>query len=322
MNPVLRRELLRRFRGRRATVVLSLFLLALGLVMLGFHEIGRRALEGQARFLGADVAFLRPALGRFMVESTLATLLGLVLVTAPGFAAGQIAGERERGSLPLLQATLMTPTQIVLGKLWASTAWVGLLVIAALPMVAISTVFGGVELADVVLGIGVVLLVGLCVGAIALGVSARVQRTTAAVVISYAIVLLLVLGTGFLAAVIGVLQGEVEGALFPLYANPFITLAGAVNAATIEGATSLPTPLTPFAYALRANGGEEAFFNADLSRDWTWLWSVLVLVVLALLGLRTAIGRLQVRRPVPFGRLTTPRTPTGGGPGGGGSGGG
>lgn len=309
MNPVLRRELLRRWRRPRASLVLVLFLLALSLVTWGLHEIGRRVLEGQAQWIGADAAFLRPQLGRFMVESVLATLLGLVLVAAPGFAAGQIAGERERGSLPLLQATLMTPSQIVLGKLWASTAWVGLLVVAALPLVTVSTVFGGVELLDVVLGLAVVLVMGLCVGAMALGVSSVAKRTTSAVVITYALVLLLILGTGFMAILVGLVQESPEGAIVPLYANPFTALAGAVNTGEVGGILSLPSPLTPFAYLLRAGNFENVGFGGDFDRTWHWLRGVGLLVAFAVLAFFVAVRRVRLTRPTvaaPIGRFREP----------------
>lgn len=313
VNPVLRRELLRRFRRRRATVVLTGFLLALSLIMFGLHEIGQRILESQASFLGADAAFLRPSLGRFMVESVLATLMGLVLLAAPGFAAGQIAGERERGSLPLLQATLLSPTQIVLGKLWASTAWVGLLVMASLPLVAISSVFGGVEAVDVLLGLVTVLLVGLAMAGMALGVSAVVKRTTGAVVVSYAVVLTMLLGTGFVALLIGVVGRNVEDALVVLYANPFVALAGAVNTAALGGgAFDMPTPLTPFAYVYRADEFNGGLLAQDAGRSADWLWSLAVVMVIGLIGLAIAIRRMRLARPhrsAPVGAFRASQSP-------------
>lgn len=301
MNPVFRGELLRRWRGRRAFLVLSLFLLVLALLLFGVHEIGRQLLRQQMFFGGGDIAFMRPTLGRFMVETVLSFLLMLVLVAAPGFAAGQIAGERERRTLPLLQATLLRPVEIVAGKLWAATAWVGLLVVAALPLVAISTVFGGVETPDVLLGLGTVLLIGLCLAAVSLGVSSLVKRTTAAVVISYAIVLTLVLGTGFVAILLAVVADQREVATWPLYANPFLPLAGAVNSSVPGGQISLPSPLSPFAVALLfAEGGVLGVdvgpmgVGQDLARTWRWLWALAVFLGMAALGIVVAARRLRI----------------------------
>lgn len=298
MNPVFRGELLRRWRGRRAFVVLSVFLLVLALLLFGVHEIGRQALRQQMFFGGGDIAFIRPTLGRFMVETVLALLLMLVLVAAPGFAAGQIAGERERRTLPLLQATMLRPIEIVLGKLWAATAWVGLLVVAALPLVAISTVFGGVETPDVILGLATVLVIGLCLAAVSLGISSLVRRTTAAVVISYAIVLTLVLGTGFVAILLAVVGDQREAATWPLYANPFMALAGAVNSSMASGSIELPTPLTPFAFALRyrEGGALGPDLGQDLARTWQWVWSLVVFLGLAVLGILVAARRLRITR--------------------------
>lgn len=298
MNPVLQLELRRRWRGRRATVVLGVFLCSLTGLMYALHEVGRRVLDQQSQFGGAVGGLARPALGRFMVEGVLALLLGMVLLAAPAFAAGQIAGERERRTLPLLQATLMPPSSIAWGKLAASTAWIGLLVVAAVPLVAISAVFGGVEVLDVVLGLATVLIIGLCVAGLSLGVSAVVRRTVAAVVISYAILLLLFLGSGFLALMLGVVRQSADGALWPLYANPFVPLAGAVNSSLPSGVLSLPTPLAPFAAVLRADGPDGGFGLQEVSRDWTWLWSLAVMLGLGASGFAVATRRLAItRRP-------------------------
>lgn len=298
MNPVLQLELRRRWRGRRAGLILGVYLLTLTGLMYALHEIGRRILQQEAQFaFGGQLGAAQPALGRFMVEGVLGLLLGLVLLAAPAFAAGQIAGERERRTLPLLQATLLRPAGIAWGKLAAATAWVGVLVTAAVPLVAISAVFGGVEPLDVLLGLGAVLIVGLCVAAMSLGISALVRRTVAAVVISYALVLVLVLGTGFAALVLSLLGGASEAVLWPLYANPFTPLAGAANSGLSSGAVFLPTPLTPFAAVLRVSqfaddmgaGGAGLF---EVARTWTWLWSMGVYAALGATGFLVATRRL------------------------------
>jgi ABC-type transport system involved in multi-copper enzyme maturation permease subunit len=302
VNPVLQLELRRRWRGRRAALTLGAFLLTLAALMYALHEVGRRVLEQQSGFGGGVLGLSQPSLGRFMVESVLALLLVMVLLAAPAFAAGQIAGERERRTLPLLQATLMRPSSIAFGKLAASTAWVGVLVVAALPLVAISAAFGGVEPLDVVLGLACVVVLGLCLAAVSLGVSAVVRRTVAAVVISYAIVLLLVVATGFVALVIGVVQRSADAALWPLYANPFVPLAGAVNSSLPTGFLSLPTPLTPFVAVLRYDALEAGGLDV-VSRTWSWLWSIALYAVFGAAGFLVATRRLSTTRRLPS---TTP----------------
>jgi ABC-2 type transport system permease protein len=287
VNPVLALELRRRFRGRRTALVLGVYLLVLTGLMAGMHEVGRRFLQSQAGF-GGPVTISQPTLGRFVVEGVLALLLTMVLLAGPAYAAGQIAGERERRTLPLVQATLLGPAAIAWGKLAAATAWVGLLVVAALPLVAIGAVFGGVEPLDVVLGLLAVVVAGLSVAAIALGVSALVRRTVAAVVISYAIVLVLVIGTGIATIALVVVREQASGSIWPLFANPFTTLAGAVNA-SISGGFVLPTPLSPFGAALRADEIGAVGLDAAVARTWSWLWSVAVLAGLGLVGFAAAV---------------------------------
>lgn len=232
MNPVLRRELVERWRGRRAVATITGYLAVLGGILYLLYRIGVVALRSQFGF-GLDTASAGPALGRFLFENLLFFVLLLVLFVSPGYAAAQLSGERERRTLPLLQLTLLRPYQIVLGKLGASVAWLTLLVTAALPLGAATLFLGGVALPDLLTGMAFILVVAVGVAGIALGISSLTRRTTAAVVLTYATVLFLALGTGFLAIAEFVLNSRgQQGNSTPasLYPNPFFGLADAASA--------------------------------------------------------------------------------------------
>src|SRR6185312_12960724 len=70
--------------------------------------------------------------------------LGLVCFLAPSFTAGVISGERERQTYDLLMTTPLPLALIVGTKLFAALAYVFLLIVAALPLLAISLFLGGV----------------------------------------------------------------------------------------------------------------------------------------------------------------------------------
>jgi ABC-2 type transport system permease protein len=255
LNPVLRRELLERWRGGRAVLVLVAYLVVLGGVLLLARWAAVSFLENQARNgWGPATIATGPMLGRFLLENLLAGVLGLVLFVAPGYAAAQLAGERERRTLGLLRITLVRPRSIVLGKLGASSAWIVLLVLVTAPLAASAFVLGGATPGDLARGLLVVLVVTVSVAAMAIGVSSRARRTTGAVVLTYGLVLLLVVGTliGAFAefAARGFEMGERQRPV-ALYLNPFYALADATNASpdSMMGA-GLPTVLTPFAAAL------------------------------------------------------------------------
>ncbi|MGH8910142.1 MAG: ABC transporter permease, partial [Egibacteraceae bacterium] len=305
VNPVMRRELVERWRGRRAIITLTVFLVVLGLLLYGLYWLGRATLAPQFGFGFIDSGAAGPMLGRFLLEGMLFFVLLLVLFVAPGYAAAQLVGERERGTLPLLQVTLLRPWQIVVGKLGASVAWLALLLFAALPLGAIAFFLGGIALGDLLRGIGMILGVVVCVAAMGLGISSLVRRTVAAVVLTYALVFTLVAGTGF-AALVGIAAQSTQVTAAPrtpfvLYANPLFGLADAVRAdASVFG---LPSPLRLFAGVLPSvdavqigplplAGGGVAFDTVVVGPGGAEQRPGRALVWLRVLGVHAALGAL------------------------------
>lgn len=111
-----------------------------------------RVLIGLALALFGGVALFQgqrwgqELLGQGMrVFEVLANLIvWLPVVIGPALAAGAIAGEREEGSLPLLQMTRLGPTTIVLEKWLSRLIAVVMLQVLALPLLALAYTFGGV----------------------------------------------------------------------------------------------------------------------------------------------------------------------------------
>lgn len=250
-NPVLRRELLERWRGRRAFLVVTTELVVMAVVLLLLYWAGRTTLVDQMRF-GNAVPDAGPQLGRFVLDNTFAFAMLFVLFIGPGYAAGQIAGERERKTLGLLQITLVGPWGIVLGKLGAATAWLVLLAVAVIPLGAVGFFLGGAVWADLLRGLAFLVVIAVSVAAMGIGISSVVRRTTAAIVLTYGMVLLLVVGSLFGMVVELVARGVGPGQerVWSLQVNPYLGLADALQSETFS---SLPTPLTPFAYVLQAN---------------------------------------------------------------------
>lgn len=253
-NPVLRRELVERWRGRRAFVVLTVHLGLLTSMLLLLLWAGSRILSDG--FLGRSALDQGPTLGRFLFENVFGLVLLLVLFVGPGYAAAQIAQERERRTLGLLQITLVSPWRIVTGKLGAASAWLLLLVAAAAPMAAAAFFLGGVTVPDLLRGVAHLAVTTVAIAAIGIGVSAVTRRTVSSVVVTYGIVLLLVGGTVFSSLVeLAVDRGEERPTTMVL--NPFYGLADAVRA---DDNVELPSILTPFA-AVRDMGRNQFGFD-------------------------------------------------------------
>lgn len=257
---MLQRELTERWRSRRAPVTLTLYLSVLGGILYLLYRVGQSVLASQMGFRGGvDAASMGPLLGRFLLEGLLFGILLLVLFVAPAYAAAQLSGERERRTLPLLQVTLLRPWQIAAGKLGAATAWLVLLISAALPLGAGAFFLGGVALADLLRGITFILVVAVGIAGMALGVSALARRTTGAIVLTYGLVMALVGGTTVVSVAEAILEaqrGSYDRSSPPvaLYANPFFGLADAVRAAQPSSGffagPTLPSPLGVIAEAL------------------------------------------------------------------------
>lgn len=307
-NPVLQRELLERWRGRRATTALTLFLTVLAISLYGLYRLGVNLVRSGGGMVAVGLA--GPSLGRFLFESLLFLTLVLVLFVVPAYAAAQVVGERERRTLPLLQATLLRPWEIAAGKLGAATAWMALLVVSVAPLAAATMFLGGVTVTDVLRGVASILVTMIGVGGVALGISALTRRTTTAVVLTYAVVLALVGGTGAAAITSAIIAGTNGTGLrrppIALYANPLYGLTDAVNAAPSTGmAEILPSPLSLLAHTLpesqvfadpqfRQDGGvlfEEQVGAADAGP--TWMIVGAVHLVLGAAGFGVATWRLR-----------------------------
>ena len=194
------KELRSRMRGRRAFIVLTVYLAILALITYGVYVVVSPNAGGMA---GAFGGFRGQANASALIGQSIFTLLSifqliLVCFNAPAFTAGQISLEREKQTLDLLISTPMRPGAIVVGKLAAALAFVVLMIVAAIPITAIVLMYGGASVDDIVRQQLVLLATALGLGAIGLFYSALLKRTQAATVLTYITVLGMTLGTTML----------------------------------------------------------------------------------------------------------------------------
>lgn len=151
LGPVFRHEMLAAGRKRRYFVMASL----IGLAMLGLLAIGYSVVlntqrieqyaagEAVADSVGLSISGAAQLTGAFYRQFAWATMLGVLFVT-PVVCAGAIASERERRTIEYLFATDLSNAEIVFDKLAARLLTVAKLVVAALPVLAIFRLLGGV----------------------------------------------------------------------------------------------------------------------------------------------------------------------------------
>jgi ABC-2 type transport system permease protein len=156
-------------------------------------------------------------------------LLAVCLLVVPALTATSVNGDRERGLLAPLQVTLLTPAEIVLGRLVAAWGVVLLLLAAALPSVAATMEMGGVPLARAATALAAVAVLACALAAVALWLSAVCARSTASVAAAYAVIGALTVGTaaaGHLTTRWTHTNYDDEYATWQVYVpNPFVTLA-------------------------------------------------------------------------------------------------
>jgi ABC-2 type transport system permease protein len=189
------KELRSRMRGRRAFIVLTVYLGILALITYGVYVVVAPSAQAAAGFGGLVNVNVSSIVGQSIFSLLSIFQMILVLFIAPAFTAGQISLEREKQTLDLLISTPMRPGAIVIGKLLAALAFVFLMIVAALPISAIVLMYGGASVDDLVRQQVVLLATAVGLGAIGLFFSALLKRTQAATVLTYITVLGLTLGT-------------------------------------------------------------------------------------------------------------------------------
>jgi ABC-type transport system involved in multi-copper enzyme maturation permease subunit len=226
------KELRGRMRGRRAFVILSVYLVLLAGFAWMVELIMERTYQSGS---GANAALATAAIGQGIFAALLMLETLLVAFLAPMATAGSISLEREKQTLEMLAATPITSAAIVLGKLLSALVYVWLLIAASIPLTAVVFVFGGVAPEDLVRGYLVLVMTALGFGSFGLLCSSLVKRTQAATAITIFGVLGISMGSlfviffwqAFAGGATGTGMGPIRGsAPAPLlFLNPFLAQA-------------------------------------------------------------------------------------------------
>ena len=189
------KELRGRMRGRRAFVILTIYLSLLA----GFALMVERIIEAQFSSGFGGMSFqASPAIGQGLFAATLLLMTLQVAFLAPSSTAGAISLEREKQTLELLVTTPISSFAIVIGKLLSALIYVFLLIAASIPLMAAVFVFGGVGPDDVIKGYVVLVVAAIGLGSFGILCSSIVKRTTASTAITIFGVLAITIGTIFI----------------------------------------------------------------------------------------------------------------------------
>lgn len=241
VSTIMVKELRSRMRGRRAFILLTIYLALLALIAYGVYLIAAPGVRDGFGATANSSAIVGQAI--FIVLSIFQLIL--ICFIAPAATAGQISLEREKQTLDLLISTPMRPGAIVVGKLAAALAYVVLMIVAAVPITAIVLMYGGATVGDIVRQQVVLLAVAVGLGAVGLFYSALLKRTQAATVLTYITVLAMTLGTAAVFTFWTIFASQSSGGfdIGPrktapealLYVNPGVAMLDVLSATDTSG---------------------------------------------------------------------------------------
>ncbi|MGE7112503.1 ABC transporter permease [Lysinibacillus sp. NPDC047702] len=181
-NPVLVKELKLRFRSFKSFSGLMFYLAVLCIFIAGFLLL-------TTEFTGRG--FFRPDTS-FMMFAVLTILqMALVLFITPSLTAGAISSEREKQTLNILLTTTQSSTQIIIGKLLSSVAFLVLMLIAGLPLYSLVFLFGGVSPSQLISIFLFYLVTVVAIGSIGVMFSTITKRTIVAMIATYGSIIFL-----------------------------------------------------------------------------------------------------------------------------------
>ena len=125
------------------------------------------------------------ALGKSYFYAIIGVELTLVLLAAPAATAGAICVDRARGTLTHILATDLSDPEIVLGKLAARLLPILGLVACTWPVLAISSLLGGIDPTALTMAFAIILAVALLGCSMALALSVWARRPHEVVLVTY-----------------------------------------------------------------------------------------------------------------------------------------
>lgn len=176
-NPVFRQSSRQRMRGTRTYGCLIAYLLVLGLVVIISYD----------QFLSHGVQRTTAGLAQTLFETLVATQWFLVAFITPALTTSAITMEREQRTYDLLIMTPISRFAIVWGKFASALAFIVVMIVCGMPLVAVLFLMGGVDTGLMIERYAGMLITGALLAAFGLMMSAICSSTTLANVLTYGV---------------------------------------------------------------------------------------------------------------------------------------
>ena len=185
VNPVLRNESKIAVRSIKFTLMIFAYIAALSIaVMIYYTSLNSRIFSSGLDLESSVIFYVVMAIGQAL----------LLLFIVPALSSTAICSEREKQTLDILLSSKLTPLQIILGKVSASSLRVIVLIISTMPLYAIGALIGGVKLTNILWLVVFFIINTIFVSSIGVFVSTYVKTSKAATALTYGLVLLIYIG--------------------------------------------------------------------------------------------------------------------------------
>lgn len=185
INPVLRNENRLDVRTPKFTLMLFSYITIISAGVLIYYNFFSKELYATGINISSTITL-------YILMAVVQAVLLMVLV--PSLTATSICSEREKQTLDILLSTKLTPLQIVLGKLFAASNKVIIILICTLPIYSIATLMGGIKILNVVQLIIFFIINTIFVGSIGVLISTYSKTSRSATTLNYAIIIGIYIG--------------------------------------------------------------------------------------------------------------------------------
>lgn len=285
-NPITAKELRGRMRGRRAYLLISLYVLAMSIVVLMVYGIFRTSGTSAAASSGSQA-------GKLMFFALSIVEIFFVSFLTPAFTAGAISSERERQTYDLLRTTLLSERRLVFGKLVSSTAFIILLLVVSIPLQSYAFLMGGITITEVVLTFVLLLFSAITFGSLGLYLSARIRKTSGATIAALLISLVIVLAVPLLLLLIVAITSGIY------VSNPLVDTILTIMAVVISAISPLSSAI--LSEVILLEGGNAFFHTTAMSTGGSvtlplpWIVTCVYMTIATILLLRATISKVTQR---------------------------
>ena len=185
VNPVLRNESKISVRSIKFTLMIFAYIAVLSVAVMIYYSSVNEAIFSNGLYLESSKLFyVVMALGQAI----------LLLFIVPALSSTAICSEREKQTLDILLSSKLTPFQIIIGKVSASSLRVIMLIISTMPLYAIGAIIGVVKISNILSLIVFFIVNTIFVSSIGVFVSTYIKTSKVSTALSYALVLFIYIG--------------------------------------------------------------------------------------------------------------------------------